>query len=87
MDASGSRPMVSIRMPRAATRLTRIPGPAIDGHESDARTDDNASTDDESGVGEAPDDSDYQAPPPRVAVGGPRRTRNSIPQDNDNAPS
>jgi hypothetical protein len=87
MDATGSRPMVSIRMPRAGTRLSRNPGPAIDGHESDARTDDNASTDDESGVGEAPDDSDYQAPPPRVAVGGPRRTRNSIPQDNDNAPS
>ena len=43
--------------------------------------DNDASTYNESGVGEAPNDSDYHAPAERVAVGGPRRTRNSIPQD------
>lgn len=36
--------------------------------------------DDATGVGEASDDNDYQAPPPRVARGS-QRIRISIPQD------
>ena len=83
MDATGSRPTVSIGITRVGTRPNRHPVAATNDNESDSRTDDNASTDDESGVGEAPNDSDYHAPVPRVAVGGPRRTRNSVPEDND----
>ena len=41
------------------------------------------STNDESSIGEAPDDSDYQVPPRNAIVGGggeARKTRNSVPQ-------
>lgn len=43
---------------------------ANNGQESHSQTNNNASTNDESGVGEAPEDNDYQAPPPMVAFGG-----------------
>jgi hypothetical protein len=38
------------------------------GQESDSWIDDNPSTDDESSIGEAPDDSDYQVPPQNAIV-------------------
>lgn len=52
------------------------------GHKSDCQTNDNVSTNDEQGEGEAHDASDYHVPSFRVAVGGLKRTRNCIPQDN-----
>lgn len=71
MDTTGFTPMVSTKV---GTRPNRLQGAATDGLKSFSLAYNNASMDDESGIGKTPDDGDYHASSPKKVVGGSRRT-------------